>query len=491
MSYFIARLTFAQQGVSGSSDQVLIHAQNSSFAMKVLDELETYLKKDTTHATGSTTELADPQEKLFTQPRLIPISKTTYLEMKRVLPAYTQSGLHSDDDEARVQTCARLRPLAQIVSAVLAREASVSVSVELLEQSLFEATRQPACTDIFAQGLAAPDARQQTRNAGEYGFGPRIQAHFQPQAWQNNCAVDIDGAFEQDVTASVLGLDLRRLVRLEDGSESAEALVIHHYDGPSHVRVVDAVRDYFAVSNLAEITQELLDSARIRASVDPSRLRVEILAPRLDTFRLGDNPYSVEELKATNWEVDCIVPVPAHSTYSDSVLERAISKVVTGSETALTDIQYEQADESYGPDFAALRIRGRVTNPDMYFEVSAEAATPRAREMRLFLNMLTTSDVFQMTTARSTRRYHILAADQSKLLRLSQPGVTQEALERLGLVGDCAVEYELSEDNQDAPESGPEVEGFFSLPELFTARHEDDNTWTLELKTEQVNLCFF
>jgi hypothetical protein len=491
MSYFIARLAFAQAGVSGSGDRVLVHAQDEAGAIQVLDQIETHLKKESNSITDVDTESSDQQENLFAEPRVLPISLTTYQEMKRILPAYAQTGLQDIEESAKTPPNGRLRPLAQIVSKVLARDASLSVNADLLEQSLLEAAQSAECEGIFADGVFGIAGASRTERLAEFQFGPRILARFQPQSWQNDYAIDVDGAFEQDVTAKVLALSLPEIHRIRDGCETVEDLVVHHHQGPFCVSVVEAILAHFEAPALNTITQDMLDGARIWANVDPSKLRAEVVAPRRMTFRLGDSPYTIEELRASDWAVDCVIPVPASSTYSDSVLERAISEVITGSETALTGIQFEPAADSYGPDYVALHVTGRVTNPDAHFELDVEAATPRARELRLLLNALTTSDVFQMTMGNATRRYHILSADQSKLHRLSKPGVTLESLERLGLVGECAVEYSLAEDILHSMEAGPEAEGYFSLTELFTASYSDDNTWTLQLESGTVSLCFF
>lgn len=42
--------------------------------------------------------------------------------------------------------------------------------------------------------------------AARYAGVPRVVASWQPQAWQNNCAIDIDGKCEIDITDAVLAL---------------------------------------------------------------------------------------------------------------------------------------------------------------------------------------------------------------------------------------------------------------------------------------------
>ena len=476
MYYFIARVVSARTGVSPENGQVLIRAQNESGATQVLNELEALSQETVTPVPGNSPET---QESLFEQPRLIPISKTTYLEMKRVLPAYSQPGLTPEIDDGRA---ARMRPLAQVVSEILKTEWSVPVDADLLVHALVEAQNRPQCSGIFVPESCAND--------GAYPYGPRILAKFQPQEWKDNKAIDIDGAFEQDVTSRILSLSLDEIQRLKDGRANVENLVTHHHTGPRFVEVVDAVLEYFEVRSQRKITQEMLDSARIRASVDLSQLREEVTAPERVTFQLWDGPYNAEELKATDWRVNCVIPVPACATYSDSALERAISEVVTGSELALTDIKYKASDdENYGPDHVALHVTGRVTNPDIYFETNASGETPRTRELRQFVNALVSSDIFEMATSRTNRRYRIVDRSEAPLKHLVKPDATKASLDELGLAGAFVIEFELAEDNADIPED--DSEGYFSLSDLFSATLCGDNTWDLQLPSEKVNICFF
>ncbi|MBB5546550.1 hypothetical protein [Paraburkholderia fungorum] len=93
----------------------------------------------------------------------------------------------------------------------------------------------------------------------------RIVACFQPQAWVNNCATDVDGQQDLDVTGVVLNMDLNRIHALEDYRDSTDILVnpvALGHNGPFTVRVVDSVCEYFDVGALAEVTQEHIDEAR-------------------------------------------------------------------------------------------------------------------------------------------------------------------------------------------------------------------------------------
>ena len=95
-----------------------------------------------------------------------------------------------------------------------------------------------------------------------------IEAFFQPQAWINDYATDIDEGYCIDVTQKVLSLQLNQIHTLEDYRGSTDALVDavklgHH--GPYTIAVVSSVLEFFGVQSLDQISQEQLDVARTAA----------------------------------------------------------------------------------------------------------------------------------------------------------------------------------------------------------------------------------
>lgn len=84
----------------------------------------------------------------------------------------------------------------------------------------------------------------------------RVIAHFQPQAWINDNAVDIDGAFEFDVTKMVEQMGREAALEVEDADYSSDDFyhvycdqhpgVVH--DGPFRVTVEESIRAYFGES---------------------------------------------------------------------------------------------------------------------------------------------------------------------------------------------------------------------------------------------------
>jgi hypothetical protein len=93
----------------------------------------------------------------------------------------------------------------------------------------------------------------------------RIVAVFQPQAWQNDYAIDVDGRTEVDVTEQVLALPLDRIHDLGDDDYDSDDLVDVEalgHNGPFYVEVVEQVCEFFGVEDLAEVTEDMLLAAR-------------------------------------------------------------------------------------------------------------------------------------------------------------------------------------------------------------------------------------
>jgi hypothetical protein len=87
----------------------------------------------------------------------------------------------------------------------------------------------------------------------EEATGPRVLAHFQPQAWVNDYAVEIDGAYTFDVTKQIEQMGREAALEIEDNEYSSDDLWhVHcdqhpgdHHDGPFRVTVEEAIKTYF------------------------------------------------------------------------------------------------------------------------------------------------------------------------------------------------------------------------------------------------------
>ncbi|MGY6257322.1 hypothetical protein ACXIVK_28075 [Paraburkholderia caledonica] len=93
----------------------------------------------------------------------------------------------------------------------------------------------------------------------------RIMAVFQPQAWQNDYAVGIDGRTDVDVTAKVLALSLGEIHALSNDDYDTDDLVdldALGHNGPFYVEVSNQVCEFFCVGDLSEVTEEMLSVAR-------------------------------------------------------------------------------------------------------------------------------------------------------------------------------------------------------------------------------------
>ncbi|MGK3995003.1 hypothetical protein [Sorangium sp. So ce1024] len=83
----------------------------------------------------------------------------------------------------------------------------------------------------------------------------KVIARFQPQAWINNYAVDVDpeGAVEFDVTADIERMGRDEALALKDNSDDSDMLAksasapewIRSWTGPFYVNVQQSVRSYF------------------------------------------------------------------------------------------------------------------------------------------------------------------------------------------------------------------------------------------------------
>ena len=81
----------------------------------------------------------------------------------------------------------------------------------------------------------------------------RIIAHFRPQNWVGDYAIDVDGAYDFDATELVLSWPLSRVLAVTDHDYEADAVWREHpistvrpHDGPFEVEVVESLRAFLA-----------------------------------------------------------------------------------------------------------------------------------------------------------------------------------------------------------------------------------------------------
>lgn len=83
-----------------------------------------------------------------------------------------------------------------------------------------------------------------------------VWARFQPQAWINDCAIDIDGARDFDVTMTIEQMGQDKALKIKDNSRDADELW-HTYaqprglehDGPFRIEVADAIRKFYGLED--------------------------------------------------------------------------------------------------------------------------------------------------------------------------------------------------------------------------------------------------
>lgn len=80
-----------------------------------------------------------------------------------------------------------------------------------------------------------------------------VWARFQPQAWINDDAVDIDGARTFDVTRFIEHMGQDKALEIKDSSREADELWhtftrlrgYQGHDGPFRIEVADAIRKFY------------------------------------------------------------------------------------------------------------------------------------------------------------------------------------------------------------------------------------------------------
>ena len=134
-------------------------------------------------------------------------------------------------------------------------------TVEVALTSQLGAKDWTASADLPTPSAAVTDDLEQGKLPGK-----RILAIFQPQAWVDDNAIDIDGQEEVDITEKVLALPLEKIHRLADQDLAADTVLYDQaleHDGPNRVEVAEQVCEFFAVSDLSSITEERLLAERM------------------------------------------------------------------------------------------------------------------------------------------------------------------------------------------------------------------------------------
>ena len=117
----------------------------------------------------------------------------------------------------------------------------------------------PSLSAEFAVEHAAKiiESPQALTNEGVRTMGKktdkRILANFQPQSWINDYAVNIDGAYEFDVTKLILAMGRSEALEISDCDQASDNLwrdwVSAHpdkdHDGPFSVTVEDSIKGFF------------------------------------------------------------------------------------------------------------------------------------------------------------------------------------------------------------------------------------------------------
>ncbi len=139
------------------------------------------------------------------------------------------------------------------------------ISAIVLGQEHCYAVDFPLGVSVFISPVELSDNSQ-------YQVIRRIFAHFQPQAWVNGYALDIDGDCDLDVTERLLEMSLIDIQSLDSDYYPSDELVygMTGHIGPHKHTVKNSVLEFFGVAKLSEITEAMLMEKRLQYTVNPS-----------------------------------------------------------------------------------------------------------------------------------------------------------------------------------------------------------------------------
>lgn len=151
---------------------------------------------------------------------------------------------------------------------------------------------------------------------------------------------------------------------------------------------VKAVRDYLAAIGMPVSTTQACEIvARSLGHKNKHTLATSLKSPASSTtrsglpetvdldgkplrvFKLTDEPFSLDEMRAMDWTFDVVVPVALDALEDIERMNDSVSQRITGSEFALEGIGFAHLPElNYGAGWVAYRVTASVSEPALYFD---------------------------------------------------------------------------------------------------------------------------
>ena len=149
----------------------------------------------------------------------------------------------------------------------------------------------------FPTGVSVFLSPKEVADNSNYLVLRRVIARFQPQAWVNDTAMNIDGACDLDVTDRLLAMPLKHIHLLEDDDYPSDELVhgLTDHVGPHYVEVKDSILEFFAVERLADITEKILAEQRLHYAAQSSSERGKLHNVHI---------YAIVRVKVSNVEAE-------------------------------------------------------------------------------------------------------------------------------------------------------------------------------------------
>lgn len=149
----------------------------------------------------------------------------------------------------------------------------------------------------FPKGVSVFLSPKEVADNRNYVVLRRVIARFQPQAWVNDTAMNIDGVCDLDVTDRLLAMSLKHIHLLEDDDYPSDKLVhgLTDHVGPHYVEVKDSILEFFAVEKLTDITEAMLAEQRLHYAAQSSSENVKLHNVHI---------YAIVRVKVSNVEAE-------------------------------------------------------------------------------------------------------------------------------------------------------------------------------------------
>lgn len=145
----------------------------------------------------------------------------------------------------------------------------------------------------------------------------------------------------------------------------------------------------------------------------PQTLRLD--GENIPVRKQTDGPYTVAELRAMDWSVDVVIPMPADVLFGHIELcNDYASNFLTGLDFSLQDIHYDRlpSNRIYGDEFEPVRVTGYISEPEVIFDEEADAQDAEFYAgLSSFFEALRTNPIWEVKDSSALMKGTVLVLD--------------------------------------------------------------------------------